>query len=176
MALDVEIVRGADPSVTVTTDDNVIDKIESSIGRNGALVVRRADGYNLQTQEPIKLRIVTPKCDSVVVSGASVVSLKEFSQEELRTKVSGASKFTLDSQIDHIELQASGASKVYADHHEAKTVEIQLSGASVVAIAAADTIEGSVSGSSSLTYSGKPDRVAVETSGASRVKRQKSES
>ena len=175
-ALDAVIVHGDEPSVTVTADDNIVEKIETFIARNGALVVRRVAGLNLQTKNPIKIQIVTPKCDSVVVSGASAVSFRKFEQEELRTRVTGASEFTLDSQIDHFELQASGASKVFADRHESITVDVQLSGASKVAVAAADTIEGSVSGSSSVTYSGDPEHVAIKTSGSSRVRHQKTDS
>lgn len=175
-ALDAVIVHGDEQSVSVTADDNVVDKIETVVAINGALVVRRADGLKLHTKSPIRLRIVTPVCDSVVVSGGSEVSLKEFTQKEFRTKVTEASKFTLDSQIDHLELQASGASKVYADHHESKTVDIDLSGASQVSLSAADTIEGTIAGASSVTYSGDPNDVAIKTTGSSRVRRQKSES
>ena len=175
-ALDAVIVHGETPSISITADDNVIDKIETYVASNGALVVRRARGINLQTKSAIKLRIVTPKCDSVDVSGASVVSLKEFDQQELRTRVSGASKLTVASQIDHLELQVSGASKVYADHHESTTVDVQVSGASQVTVSAADTIEGTMSGASSLAYSGDPEQVAIRTTGASRVRHQKTES
>lgn len=175
-ALIAVIEHGEQSGVSITADDNVIENIETAVASNGTLIVRRAPGTNLQTKSPIRVHITTPKCTSVVVSGASAVSLKEFDQEELRTKVSGASKFTLDSRVNHLELQASGASKVYADHHSAMTVDVELSGASQISVAAADTLEGSVSGASSVTYSGEPDHVALKTSGASRVKRQKSES
>ena len=170
-AVDATIVHGETMSVEISTDDNILPMVQTSVTKGGALLVRTAGGRNYDVQTPIQVKITMPVCDSIDVGGASTVAVNGFQQEELLSKCHGDSKLIVDSRIEHLDLIANGAADVHVDTFAVKTAAISLSGASQVAILANESIEGIAAGASNVTYRGNPKNVSIETSGVSNVRR-----
>ena len=170
-ALEAKVIYGEVPSVEITADENILPMVNTCVTSSGALSVKTAGGRNYDLKSPIQVTITTPVCDAIEVAGASVAVVNGFDQKELRSKCLGDSELIVESKVGHIDLSASGASKVHVDTYAVKTAELFVSGASQVAITANETIEGAATDASVITYSGNPKNVAIETSGVSRVRR-----
>ncbi|GAB1402878.1 hypothetical protein MASR1M74_00560 [Lentimicrobium sp.] len=103
-------------------------------------------------------------------SGASIINLN-ISAKKLECELSGASSATLIGQTDYFNIDISGASKLNAMEVLAKTCKLKVSGASSAKVNVKDTLRIDGSGASEVLYSGNPNVVETELSGASKVKK-----
>ena len=145
--LDLTVDAGAEPSISVTFDDNLIDRIGTRIA-GGTLTVD-ADGSYRTTGGGRFIEVVTPTLVDLEVSGAS--------------DVDGV------GNAPSIRLDVSGASDVDLSGLAVKTMVLEASGASDVTIFVVDAVTGDASGASDVTVLGDPSRLDIETSGASDI-------
>ena len=103
---------------------------------------------------------------SVELSGASFLSLRgELGSADVRA--SGASGFTLEGPADALHADASGAAKIYAEKAPVREAEIELSGASVCRIEAAERLAVDLDGASRCRYRG-PERLVLDVRSVAR--------
>ena len=146
-AVNVELVvdPGAETTVSVTYDDNLIDRVKTEV-RSATLVIS-LDG-SVST-----------------LGGGRLVSVTVDSLEAI--EVSGAVELKGSGEANTYDLAVSGASDVDLRDLLANEVIIQIDGASEVSIWASQSVTGDVSGASDVTVHGDPGNVNVETSGVS---------
>lgn len=99
-------------------------------------------------------------------SGASEVKLDGLASESLSGELSGASQLQATGKADALILDIHGASRIDLNDLSAKTAKLSLSGASQGKVSASESIDGELSGASSLTYKGTTN-VHLDKSGAS---------
>ncbi len=104
------------------------------------------------------------------VSGASSVT-GELSSKRLTIDTSGASKVQLEGEVDEIVIDASGASNIDLDEMRAHDVRVDVSGASSARVNCDGELRGDASGVSNIRYEGNPERVNVQTSGLSKIRK-----
>ena len=144
--LDLVVDPGAAPSVVVTYDDNVLDNVITRVS-NGVLIVELEGSLNLGGNVNRVVEVVTPQLLVIEASGASSV------------KATGS--------VTSLELVVSGASSIDLEDLELGDVNLDVSGASSVALTTEGAVRGSVSGASSVVVRGNPVGVDVDVSGAS---------
>ena len=146
-AVNVELVvePGAETTVSVTYDDNLIDRVKTEV-RSATLVISLEGSIS-------------------VLGGGRLVSVTVDSLEAI--EVSGAVDLKGSGEANTYDLTVSGASDVDLRDLIANEVIIQVEGASEVSIWASQSVTGDVSGASDVTVHGDPGNVNVETSGAS---------
>lgn len=111
--------------------------------------------------------IVTP---SLTLSGSGAVNMDlAVETEELMTNISGATNLRLSGRATYHELKASGACLVNAYDLVTDISDFILSGASNARIQVTDVLKVTASGSSTLSFRGRPDSQQIATSGLSRV-------
>lgn len=107
---------------------------------------------------------------SLDCSGASNVKA-EINTTKLVADLSGASKVTLVGSAQTQEVELSGASTYRAQDLNSINSRLDLSGASSATISTMDELIVEASGASSVDYYGNPEKVDVDASGASSVRR-----
>lgn len=146
--LDVMVAADADPSVTVTYDDNIVDQVVTRV--SGDTLVLEFDGnVNLTGGAARVIAVTMNELNALQASGATAV------------KATGSTST--------LELDSSGASSVDLLDLIATDIKVEISGASTVDLSATGTVSGSVSGASNLNVYGEPASVLVDSSGASSV-------
>jgi len=146
----VEVVRDNGYSITINTDDNVVDLLRvSKSGSTLKLALAGGRSYNSVTLEA---RVTMPELRGLDLSGASRGTVSGFdSSTDLNIDVSGASRLEVDDiTAANTDIEASGASRVTGAVHMAK-------------------VRLDVSGASTLELSGTADEATIEGSGASRL-------
>lgn len=174
---DLTIVKGEEFSIVITCDDNLGQHLIVNES-NGVLKID-LQPYTAYNHITFKARVVMPELKSVMVSGASKLSISGFettdlftaelsgassgvldfvSTADVKTTVSGASglTFSSDAMTGDLELTCTGASKVEMRNCEAGDVKANVSGASSVWITAGGNLIGSLTGASNLYYGGSP--------------------
>ena len=187
-AFQIEVVQGAKYQVTVTIDDNLLDKLD--VAKSGDTLSIGLQPYISIRQATMRAKVVMPTLTGLDLSGAARGEVSGFSSDKkLKVELSGASHLRADvvsgdatfdaSGASHAEVHgkgktlkamASGASHLDLDGFASGDASIEASGASHVVVNASGALNASASGASSVRYTGKPASVNSSASGASSVK------
>ena len=146
--LDLVVDAAATQSVTVTYDDNIIDRLVTEV-RGDTLVLELTGTVNLTGSADRRVAVTMNELLALDMSGATTV-------DATGTAIS-------------YRLDASGASTASLRDLVATDIEIDVSGASTVQLYATGIVSGSLSGASNLDVWGQSGSVLVDSSGASSV-------
>jgi PBP1b-binding outer membrane lipoprotein LpoB len=102
------------------------------------------------------------------VSGASRINGR-LNAHDMNLKVNGASRAELSGSGNALAIQASGASRADMENFTINDASVDLSGASRVTISPSGKMSVSVSGASSLVYTGNPQLETIDVSGSSTI-------
>lgn len=102
-------------------------------------------------------------------SGASETVVKSLTVNEVNASLSGASKLNLTGNTKKGKYHSSGASDFELKDCINETAEISLSGGSDLFISFSNSLKGSISGGSNVTYYGDANNVDISTSGGAKV-------
>lgn len=169
-------IEGATPEATAKVKTELKDG-KLSISTNG----------KIKSKDDIKVLITFNKLNRIEQSGASEISttntikVEDFTikgsgaiEAKLNMEVtrlsidfSGASDIKLSGSADNFDLKLGGASDLKASDFIAKNIEVDISGASDVALYASNSIRGKASGASSINVKGNPTVRDIKTSIAS---------
>lgn len=158
-AMDLVVRQGAQQSVQVQADDNLLPLLETLVepGRNGnTLKVRwkREGGWgsgwqNVQTRSKVLITVVVPKLSAVAVAGSGDVRVESFSTPSLQLSLSGSGDARLDGlTTDELGVRVSGSGDV-SGKGSATKVKISIAGSGDVRLAEmrADDVSVSIAGS-----------------------------
>ncbi len=170
---EVEIIQSDSFSTTVSADESFFDYIAVTKEGNTLRIYLNPrhtfTDFTLQAKT-LKAKITMPALYGLNLSGASKATITGFkSSKDFSLNVSGASSLDIvDFEVDDIECEISGASKVTGNMN-ADDVECEVSGASRVELeGSANNIILKASGASKVTLDDFPvDDANVHLSGAS---------
>jgi putative autotransporter adhesin-like protein len=155
------------PSLRITTDDNLLPYIDSNVS---------GDTLHLRTREQIRpthgIRVVisSPTRAGARISGAVKLDAKQLSGPRFALESRGASRVSLDGNIDELLADMTGASELAARALQTKTAEISTTGAGNAEVAVAETLKVVITGAGKVQYSGNPPTIEKHISGAGSVR------
>ncbi|MBC5994625.1 PspC domain-containing protein [Pontibacter cellulosilyticus] len=187
----VQLRQGNNYSVRVRGERDELKRMEINKRGNELRITYDEESINLfNDREPILLQITAPDISKIDLSGAiradisritgddlkisfsgAIRSNTSVNVRDLRVEISGASISKFAGRAERFELDATGASGIDAQGLKANTVDVDLTGASVAEVYAANTLRADASGASKITYSGNPKNTVIDSSGPSSVKR-----
>jgi hypothetical protein len=107
-AAEVKIISGTDYGVSVTSYENIVSLIETSVNKD-KLVISTTENINLSNSE-INITVTTPTLESVTLSGAGNVVIKSFRQSKIKLNLQGAGNVQFsESEYDTVYASLSGA-------------------------------------------------------------------
>jgi hypothetical protein len=189
-ALTAAVITGSPHGVVVTGDENLLSLVR--VTREGRLLVidmepevrvRPRAGLAVTVHLPRLERLeahgaarvsvsgLTGAGAALSASGASRLEVTGIDSPVLDLEVSGASHVTLAGGVDHLNAEVSGASHVHGRDLAARDTDVEISGAATLEISGQHQVTGDASGAAQVRVWGNPPRLAIETSGASSVKR-----
>jgi hypothetical protein len=134
--------------VEVSGDDNIVPLVTATV--NGGVL-------HLDTTESIRpnlklvVRVVSPKIESIDVSGAADVLASGFEGERLRVDLSGAAGIEIDGKVGELEVSLSGAGRVNARKLVTQKAKVDVSGAGKVEVNATDSLDATISGAGTIS-------------------------
>jgi len=165
-AYDVEIVAQKETSLEIEGDDNLLKLVKTEV-KNGTLFISSESGFS--TRRAIRVRISTPDIQGLTSSGANQIKITGVKSENFVVETSGASKIFVAGEAKTVEIEMSGATRVDASELRAARAKVSSSGASRASVYATEEVNADLSGASNVTYYGAPKTVNKEVSGASSV-------
>jgi hypothetical protein len=150
------IVIGEYESLSITGDDNILEIIE--VNREGdhlSIEPTIADVF-LKPQVPLVYEVQLQSLEDLTVSGQMQVELTGLYVEEFTLTSSGLLEIYVEGQVQAMHLVQTGVSKLAAEELMIGTLDVNLTGSTVVDISVSDAINGRLAGLSKLTYHGGP--------------------
>ena len=165
-AFEIEWQSGS-PALRITTDENLLSYVESYVSD---------DTLHLRTREQIwpthgiKVLISSPTRTGVRTRGAVKLTAKQLTGPKFAIEASGASRVSLDGNIDELLADMTGASELDASRLQTKTAEISTTGAADAEVAVAEKLKVAITGAGKVSYSGNPT-IEKHITGAGSVRR-----
>ena len=165
-SLEIEITAGQTQSVEITSNENLIDRVNTTVNAGVLTIEMEPGSYEFLSLE---VQLVIPELILMENHGAGAIRINGFEEtEELTIRNSGAASFSVTGSGQSLEVDLSGSGDVNAFDFAANDVIINLSGAGNIEVSAAENLSGFLSGAGNISYKGTPT-VDINISGAGRV-------
>lgn len=172
---EVIITQGNAESLTIETDDNLLEYIESNV-RNNTLYLEFTDNTIPDPSGTITYRLNVINLEALELSGAGSFRVQSLDTPNLGITFDGAGKIDLDSLIaDEVSVQINGAGdinfagkvgkqdihikgagKYSAPDLQSDQASVQIEGVGKVVIWVADTLTVKIDGAGNIDYYGSP--------------------
>ena len=151
---DIAIACGSAPSLKVTTDDNLMDLIDTQVV-DGVLKIRFSEKVSPKVTP--KFVITTEQLDELEIAGAASCKLRGLDGESLKLKIAGAGKVVAEGTVKDVEIDIAGAGRIDGVELIARNMDVDVAGSGAVTVSAIDHLKVSIAGSGSIKYYGDPD-------------------
>jgi len=164
------IEQGDSESLTVTTDDNLMQYIKTEV-RGNALDLGFTDPLtNVQPTNDIVFTLKVKKLEGLEISGSGKADVKRLAQDRLQVRISGSGDVSGQGTAQDLELRISGSGSYRGQDIKSQRATVGVSGSGNAVVSASDTLKADVSGSGTIEYIGDP-QVSQNISGSGSVRR-----
>jgi Putative auto-transporter adhesin, head GIN domain len=172
-SIDVDVQQGAETSVIVEADDNLIKYIETTVV-GGELKIRLKN-VSIWNEATIKVHVIAPKYDAFSASSSAEIVSKNTITSNSKIKLEASSSANIDIEIDapavevdasssaditaagrtkEVTVDANSSSKVELDKLQAEIVNAEASSSADVSIFASVKINAKANSSGDISYTG----------------------
>jgi hypothetical protein len=149
----VEVTVGAPCEAEITTDDNLLARVTTTL-REGVLEVRTAQ--DMRPRVPVQVRLCAAGLDAVIADGASQLSALKLVARDLVVRGAGGAKLRLTGSAGAVDLHLATASRADLSELSSATTKVQLNQAGSVRVGHTETLDVTISGPGSVRYRGEP--------------------
>lgn len=184
---DLAITQGAEESLTITGDDNIVTLIRTTV-RDGvlridagaanvgrpivplryALTVKNLDSLSLSGLGNIEMASLEGRNLALSLSGAGSLTIDNLTATDLAVSLSGLGSANLSGEVNKQAATVSGAGSYYAADLRSQAAAIQISGLGNAEVWVVETLSADISGAGSIEYKGAP-QVVQQISGLGSV-------
>lgn len=156
--------------VTVTTDDNLMDRIITEVVGRRTLVIDSEGSY--RTRHGVLVEISVPDLRMIEVDGSGNVEIANLDTETFEVILDGSGDIELEGRIKELEISVDGSGNVSADELLSEIVFVELQGSGDIDLRGeASIVEMTVQGSGDIDARRlKADEVTVRIYGSGDVK------
>ncbi len=159
--------RSGPPSLTITTDENLLRYVEVEV--HGDYLRLRVRERVLPTHG-LKVVVSSTQRTGCRLTGASELVAHDLSGDSFAVKTTGAADVKLDGNVNQLLADMTGASELSARKLQTKTAEVSTTGAASAGVSVSDTLRVTVTGAGDVTYHGNPV-VQKRVTGAGDIRR-----
>ena len=160
-----EVTQGDQYSITVSVDDNVVDRLKVSKSGDTLSIGLDPGSYNNMN---LVARINMPALNGIELSGGSNGDISGFtSTHDFDVALSGGSWATIVGSAGDLAIDASGGSHFDFSEFTVDYVSVEMSGGSHGSVYVGGRLDADLSGGSHLDYYGSPELGDIETSSGS---------
>lgn len=170
------VTTGADPSLTIETDDNLLTHIDTTV-ENGVLAIATEPTINIDPSDSVVYRVAAPdivgltlagagsfqlgECEaesfSVVLAGAGDIEIERLVADSLDVAIPGVGSVSIAGKVLSQEVTLPGAGDYKGDNLESSQATVTASGVGSATVWVTEQLDATVSGVGSIDYYGSPD-------------------
>jgi hypothetical protein len=165
-SFDIEWRSGA-PSLTITTDENLLTYVQAEVHGN---YLRLHVRERVLPTHGLKVAVSSTQRTGCKLTGASQLVAHDLTGESYAVKTTGAAEVKLDGNVNQLLADMTGASELTARKLQTKTAEVSTTGAASADVSVSDALRVTITGAGEVTYHGNPT-VQKRVVGAGEIKR-----
>lgn len=154
-------------SLTLTTDDNLLQYIKTEV-RGGKLVIEFTRGVVFGKVQELTFKVGAKNLNSLQVDGAANVDGKNIATENLSVKLNGAGAITLSGKATAQDVALDGVGAYNGAELASQRAKVAQNGAGSAVVRVSDKLDAIISGLGSIEYIGNP-QVTKNVSGVGTV-------
>lgn len=158
---------GPKQMVSVTGDDNLVDRVTTEV-HAGRLVVGNEPG-SFSTNAPMSVDITVPELTTLKLSGSGNIVANGLGADAMSVSLPGSGTLTADGTARRLDVSVDGSGVVRFTEVVATDVRAVVSGSGSVFVTATESLDGTVSGSGAILYTGSPTNVAKNVTGSGAI-------
>ena len=155
------------PTLRIKTDENLFPYIQNEISGN---TLRLRTTEQIRPTHGITVSVASPAREAAKITGAVKLAASQLTGSKFALEGTGASRVTLDGNIDQLLADLTGASDLKAADLQTKTAEMSIQGAGDAEIAVTDKLKVAIAGAGKVTYSGNPPTIEKHIAGAGSIR------
>ena len=152
-AFTIEVTCQKDPSLEVEGDDNVLEFVTAEVRGNE---LRLTSSKSFSTDEPVRFKITVPNLEGLTVSGAGRIDIKGMKNEKFEIDSNGAPNIVVAGTTNTIDIDSNGAGRIDTQNLRASRAVVESKGVSRIDLDVSEQLDITVSGPSTVTYTGDP--------------------
>jgi Putative auto-transporter adhesin, head GIN domain len=164
------IEQGASESLTVTTDDNLLQHVKTEVHGNTLELGVKDPMTNLDPTNDIIFKLTVKQLDRLEISGSGKADIRGLNEDQLQVRISGSGDVSGQGTAGDLDLRISGSGSYRGPELKTRRASIGVSGSGSAVVSASETLDANVSGSGSVEYVGEP-HVTQNISGSGSVRR-----
>jgi hypothetical protein len=163
----VVIRAGEQQSVVVKADDNLLNRVTTHV-KSGALVIGNTPG-SLTARSPMSVEVSVPSLNALVLTGSGNIMVNGIKTESLTVTLSGSGNLFGSGAASSLDVTISGVGNARFTQLVANNVDALLSGSGAIFVTATKSLDASIPGSGTITYTGNPQDVTKSVTGAGAI-------
>ena len=154
---ELRITQNSTESLSITTDDNLMEYIETTV-QGGILSIQFRDGVQLDPSNSIIYDIAVIQLNSIAFSGAGSITAAslDVAADTFNFSVSGAAECSIAGQVDGQSITVSGTLTYDAPDFQCSDATVDISGVGDITLWATSTLDVTISGVGDIYYWGSP--------------------
>ncbi len=168
----VSITQGANESLTITADDNLLPLMNTRV-ENGELLIDCDEKRGFSSRENITIRLTVRSLDSIKIKGSGDVVGGELKSDKLDIVIAGSGdvKFNV-IRAEQLSVGIQGSGDIKLDSIISKLVDASIRGSGDIRMPSlqASSVKISVHGSGDVSAGGNTDKVDIEVRGSGDVR------
>jgi hypothetical protein len=156
-------------SLTITTDDNILPLLTSSVSGSTLTLGLKPGTLNVRPSNGITWNLTVKDLTAITLSGAGNINAQGLRTTSFSADVSGAGTLTISGAATSQTVDISGAGSYQARAFATTNTTAEVSGTGSAYVSASGTLDATVSGVGSIIYYGSP-QVTQHVSGVGSVK------
>ncbi len=173
----INLSQGTAPSLSVTTDDNLMQYILTEVQGNTLVfdITDEGRSENLGPSEPIEFDLVVVKLDEIRIAGSADLRGTSLTTGVLDLAIDGSGNISFDNlRTENLEFSIDGSGNIQVDTGTTGDFAIRVGGSGDIDMAdlTADRVEVDIFGSGNIELAGKAttQKIAIIGSGDYRAK------
>lgn len=166
--IDVDVVVGPQPAVTVEADDNLFDAVHTEV-QGDTLVVGTKGSWH--TAHAPVVHIAVPQLQALQLAGSGNASIKGLAAERLKLDIEGSGEITAAGRVQHLQLSIAGSGDAHLAALDAAEVQARIDGSGDAELSASQALDAVVNGSGDVRYGGNPSHLNTQVHGSGEIAR-----
>jgi hypothetical protein len=165
-ANNVSITIGADQSVRVQADDNLIDLI-TTVVRGDELVISQRGAF--VPHGPMNVAVIVPSLQAVTLSGSGILTVEAVQADTLAVALPGSGTTRASGTANRLQATLDGSGDMRLSDLTTAQATAVVSGSALIQLVATEALDASISGTGTILYGGNPIQVTKNITGTGTI-------
>lgn len=157
---------GARQNVVVTADDNVVERVGTTV-QDDTLVISTRGSF--EPVVPLTVDVTVPELEGATLSGAGALDVDAVQAETFEVRLTGVGLLVATGAVGSLDASLAGAGEARLETLVARDVVATLSGDGRLGVRATRSLQGTVRGAGAIVYVGNPRVVKRDIAGTGAI-------